>query len=722
MVFIMSNNILLEDRRSALLSQSKSGADYAPQNRMYGANRYKRRLRSSIAPSIKHFNNMDMDKFFKTDTLDVSVDINGETNIYKVRMSFVGTLDELHKEINKNNVEKVDRKMILKALMKAFNRDDVYINCSCPDFCLHPTTQIKLMNGDVDSIENLFSRFSKGEEMWVYSTDEKGDFKPGKVEDIWISNYTNEFVQVTLDNNEEIITTPTHRFMLRDGSYAEAKDLKENQSLMPLYFSYHDGYENVKINSEPYPSKFKSVYKEVANTLLLDEIEEAKIRSGEDDIAIHHSDYNKLNNYPSNLKPMGVLEHWNWHSNHVKETGQMEKWLEAGREYWSSQEARDKQALVMSEVMTNYYANRTPEEIKRDSESRSKVSKEAWKRGCFDTEKWHKAAKERGIQMHTPEREALTLEGIHRYWENISEEEREKRAAITRENQKKSIESIKGKPFTEEHKKKISESHKNRTEEEKLQHSLKIRDTKIIKVFNKILADGGLITFDSYEAYRPGGYPNIRKHFSTIDDAIAYYSLDDRYNHKVAKVEFITFDEDIPVYDVQVKDYNNFYVNAGVILHNCYRFKYWATRKGLLIGDPENRPADITNPGDNKGPGCKHIILCLSDSSWLIKIASVIFNYINYMEEHDERLYQRYIYPAVYDKEYENRQLSIFDDEEEFLDSDEETIETSNKEARERGRFKKGNEYRFRKNQDENQMTFDDLENEFEEESDEDLE
>ena len=101
---IMSKNILLEDRRSALLSQSKKGADYAPQNQYYGANRYKRRLRSSIAPSIKHFNNMDMDKFFKTDTLDVSVDIRGETNIYKVRMSFVGALDELHKEIAKNNI------------------------------------------------------------------------------------------------------------------------------------------------------------------------------------------------------------------------------------------------------------------------------------------------------------------------------------------------------------------------------------------------------------------------------------------------------------------------------------------------------------------------------------------------------------------------------------------------------------------------------------------
>ena len=283
----MLTNILLEDRRSELLTQSKKGADYAPSNQYYGKNRYKRRLRSSIAPSIKHFNNMDMDKFFKSDILDVSVDIRGETNIYKVRMSFVGTLEELHDYIKKNNIEQVDRKMILKALTKAFNRDDVYINCTCPDF--------------------------------------------------------------------------------------------------------------------------------------------------------------------------------------------------------------------------------------------------------------------------------------------------------------------------------------------------------------------------------------------------------------------------------------------------KYRFKYWATRKGLLIGEPENRPADITNPGDNKGPGCKHIILCLSDSSWLIKIASVIFNYINYMEQHDERLYQKYIYPSIYDKEYENRQLSIFDDEEEILDSDEETIKTSNIEARKKGQFKKDNEYRFRKD-NKDQITFDDLENEFDEsESDENL-
>lgn len=169
--------------------------------------------------------------------------------------------------------------------------------------------------------------------------------------------------------------------------------------------------------------------------------------------------------------------------------------------------------------------------------------------------------------------------------------------------------------------------------------------------------------------------------------------------------------------------------NSEDVYINCtcpdfrYRFKYWATKNNLLIGDPENRPSDITNPHNDKGPGCKHIILCLSDASWLIKIASVIYNYADYMEKHDERLFQRYIYPALYGKEYDNRQLSIFDDEDETMASDEEDIRKANELAREKGRFKKGNEYRFRKqNQsDDSQMTFDDLEAELAEDEEEEV-
>ena len=190
--------------------------------------------------------------------------------------------------------------------------------------------------------------------------------------------------------------------------------------------------------------------------------------------------------------------------------------------------------------------------------------------------------------------------------------------------------------------------------------------------------------------------------------------------------------------------------NADNVYINCtcpdfrYRGKYWATKNNILIGAPETRPSDITNPNDTKGPGCKHINLALSDSSWLIKVSSVIYNYINYMKEHDERLYQKYIYPAIYQKPYdpdEEVQLDITDvtgdsnlggrineyqdmvnsDLEEFGDILPDTIDKvheaglyivetedgfkvsgnrldkANDIARERGRFKSNDDYKFTK-------------------------
>lgn len=122
-----------------------------------------------------------------------------------------------------------------------------------------------------------------------------------------------------------------------------------------------------------------------------------------------------------------------------------------------------------------------------------------------------------------------------------------------------------------------------------------------------------------------------------------------------------------------------------------YRFGYYATLNDYTSLSPENRPSDITNPNDDKGSACKHILLVLSNTSWLIKIASVIKNYINYIKIHYEKAYADIIYPALYKKQYEEPvQLSIDDSDE--LETDEKTIDTANTSAVERTRFKKGNQ------------------------------
>lgn len=127
-----------------------------------------------------------------------------------------------------------------------------------------------------------------------------------------------------------------------------------------------------------------------------------------------------------------------------------------------------------------------------------------------------------------------------------------------------------------------------------------------------------------------------------------------------------------------------------------YRFKVWATKHDYNAGDSENREAKITNPGDNLGAACKHILCVLNNAEWLQKIASVINNYINYCKDNMEYNYSRFIFPKLYGMTYNKAVQMTIDDYDskgevkDNLDSDEELINLSNALGKVRGRIKKG--------------------------------
>ena len=124
-----------------------------------------------------------------------------------------------------------------------------------------------------------------------------------------------------------------------------------------------------------------------------------------------------------------------------------------------------------------------------------------------------------------------------------------------------------------------------------------------------------------------------------------------------------------------------------------YRHAYWASKNNIIVGDKEIRPSDKTNPNNKLGSGCKHIMLVISNTSWIIKLGSVVYNYYNYMEKHYKKMWADIIYPAIFDKKYEEPiQLSLDDiDSKDELNTDTSTIDSSNIEARDRGKFKAGN-------------------------------
>lgn len=140
-----------------------------------------------------------------------------------------------------------------------------------------------------------------------------------------------------------------------------------------------------------------------------------------------------------------------------------------------------------------------------------------------------------------------------------------------------------------------------------------------------------------------------------------------------------------------------------------FRLNYAATTNQYNSGTPETRPAKITNPNDTKGAGCKHILLVLSNMDWMMKIASVINNYIRYSRDYLQRNYADYIFPVVYGVPYQRAvQMSIFDKEDEYgdaiLPTDKKTIDdviASSQVGRdEKGKFNKENPFKFQSQQD----------------------
>lgn len=134
--------------------------------------------------------------------------------------------------------------------------------------------------------------------------------------------------------------------------------------------------------------------------------------------------------------------------------------------------------------------------------------------------------------------------------------------------------------------------------------------------------------------------------------------------------------------------------NSGDVYIECtcddykFRLAYWNSRSNINAGKPETRPSNITNPTNDLGPACKHISAVLANINWLMKVASVIVNYIKFMAEHQERKFADIIYPAIFGRKYDKEvQLNLFDFDNR-LSTSRKVLNVANRIGRDRGKFK----------------------------------
>lgn len=190
-------------------------------------------------------------------------------------------------------------------------------------------------------------------------------------------------VKVTLDSGRVVECTPDHRFMMRDGTYVEAKSLSPGASLMPFYSQLDkEGYMRVQQN---YSGAFLRAHWIVARSGLLGEIPRFEGQR----TVIHHENFDEADNRPEDLRFMGDHDHSRYHRSLVERN-----------EHWQSEEFECKRKAALS-------AKKLTAEGMNEYRKRAENLKAYWSQRPEEFRKFIEAVSENN---RTPRRRAQSAE------------------------------------------------------------------------------------------------------------------------------------------------------------------------------------------------------------------------------------------------------------------------------------------------------------------------
>ena len=100
--------------------------------------------------------------------------------------------------------------------------------------CFSGDTKVALADGRNISFIDLVKEYNEGKKHFCYTIFDDGSIGIQKISNPRCTRKNANVIKAVLDNDEEIICTPEHLFMIRDGTYKPASELKSYDSLMPL--------------------------------------------------------------------------------------------------------------------------------------------------------------------------------------------------------------------------------------------------------------------------------------------------------------------------------------------------------------------------------------------------------------------------------------------------------------------------------------------------------
>jgi DNA gyrase subunit B len=216
--------------------------------------------------------------------------------------------------------------------------------------CFAGETQVALADGRNLSFKELVSEHNDGKTHYCYTIKKDGGIGIEKILSPRVTKTDAEVVRVILDNDEALICTPDHRFMLRDGSYVLAKDLRPCMSLMPLRKKLSkkehritiEGYEMV-LDPRTHAWVFTHLLADRHNL-------ERRVYAPSLGAHKHHADFNKTNNDPPNVTRLAAEEHLALHRRHAAKTLHTKEVIEKCNRVKRSPAYRRKISQTMKEM------------------------------------------------------------------------------------------------------------------------------------------------------------------------------------------------------------------------------------------------------------------------------------------------------------------------------------------------------------------------------------